>query len=50
VRQDDAPRPAVIQFGLDVELTVADLALLSPEQIRAFFDAVGTLAALKRRT
>jgi hypothetical protein len=35
-------------FSLDVRLTVDDLARLSPEQIRAFFEAVGTLAAAKK--
>lgn len=44
---ESLPAP-VVMFGLDVRLTVDDLAALSPEQIKAFFEAVGTLAALRR--
>jgi hypothetical protein len=43
------PPEPLIAFGLDVQLTVADLAVLTPEQIKAFFEAVGAMAALKNR-
>ncbi|HEY5990304.1 MAG TPA: hypothetical protein VIV12_28545 [Streptosporangiaceae bacterium] len=42
------PAP-VVMFSLDVRVTVADLALLTPEQIKSFFEAVGTLAAVKNK-
>jgi hypothetical protein len=40
---------AVVAFSLDVQLTVADLALLTPEQIKAFFESVGALAAIRQK-
>jgi hypothetical protein len=40
---------AVVAFGLDVQLTVADLALLTPEQIKAFFESIGALAAIRQK-
>lgn len=39
------PRP-VMQTAVDMRLTTADLAKLTPEQTRAVFESVGRLAAL----
>ena len=39
----------VIAFSTDLRLTSEDLAALSPEQIRALFEAVGTVASLTKR-
>lgn len=39
----------VVMFSLDVRVTVDDLARLTPEQIKAFFEAVGTVAAIRNR-
>jgi hypothetical protein len=47
VQGEQAPPRVLIALGVDVLLTVDDLARLTPEQITAFFAAVGTLAALK---
>jgi hypothetical protein len=44
---EEGPAP-VVMFEVAVRLTVDDLAVLTPEQIKAFFEAVGTLAALRR--
>jgi hypothetical protein len=49
VRDEELPPATLIAFGLDVRLTVADLAVLTPEQIKAFFEAVGTLAAARNK-
>lgn len=43
------PATPVVMFSLDVRLTVDDLAQLDADQIKAFFEAVGTLAAVKNR-
>lgn len=40
--------PTLVAFSLDVQMTVADLARLTPEQIKAFFESVGTLAAIRQ--
>lgn len=39
--------PAVLAFSLDLSLTADDLALLTPEQIRAIYEAVGLVASIK---
>ncbi|MGK5738518.1 hypothetical protein [Micromonospora sp. URMC 103] len=39
----------VIAFSTDLRLTGEDLAALSPDQIRALFEAVGTVASLTKR-
>lgn len=50
IAQDEVPGPVpVVMFGLDVRLTVDDLAQLTPDQIKAFFEAAGTLAAVKKQ-
>ncbi|RSM43465.1 hypothetical protein DMB66_53450 [Actinoplanes sp. ATCC 53533] len=45
----DGPGDVVIAVSADLCLTAADLAALSPEQIRALFEAVENLASLMRR-
>jgi hypothetical protein len=47
-RAQELPPPTLIALGLDIRLTVDDLARLSPEQIKAIFEAVGTLAAASK--
>jgi hypothetical protein len=42
-----SPPRAVVTLSFDVRLTAEDLAQLSPEQIKTFFEAVGTVAAVK---
>jgi hypothetical protein len=49
VQDEELPPATLLGFNLDVYLTVDDLARLTPEQIRAFFEAVGVLAALKNK-
>jgi hypothetical protein len=39
--------PSVLSFDFSFKLTVADLASLSPEQIRSLFEAVGTVMSVK---
>ncbi|MGW3805868.1 hypothetical protein [Micromonospora sp. NPDC005113] len=39
----------VIAFSTDLRLTGEDLAALTPDQIRALFEAVGTVASLTKR-
>jgi hypothetical protein len=40
------PPACVIAFNFGTQLTADDLARLSPEQIKALFEAVGTVMAL----
>jgi hypothetical protein len=49
VQDEELPPATLLGFNLDVYLTVDDLARLTPEQIKAFFEAVGALAALKNK-
>jgi hypothetical protein len=49
VQDGELAPPTLIAFGLDVRLTVDDLARLTPEQIKAFFEAVGALAAVRNK-
>lgn len=42
-----AASPPVVSFSVDVSLTAADLAELSPEQIRTLFEGVGQIQAIK---
>lgn len=49
VRDEELPPATLLGFSLDVYLTVDDLARLTPEQIKALFEAVGALAALKNK-
>ena len=50
---DEARRPPerrgvpVLAFSFDFSLSAADLAVLSPDQIRAVYEAVGRVAAIK---
>jgi hypothetical protein len=39
-------KDVVLAFNLDFRLSASELASLSPEQIKALFEAVGTVAAL----
>lgn len=39
--------PSVLSFDFSFKLTVADLAGLSPEQIKSLFEAVGTVMSVK---
>ena len=41
--------PAVVSLILEIELTAEDLAQMAPEQIKVFFEAVGTVAAVKNK-
>jgi hypothetical protein len=38
----------VVAFSFDVKVTTADLARLTPEQIKAFFEAVGAVMAVRQ--
>lgn len=40
-------QPPVIAFSFEVAVTAADLAILAPEQIAAFFDGAGKIAAIQ---
>jgi hypothetical protein len=42
------PPATVVAFSFDVKVTTADLARLTPEQIRAFFEAVGAVMAVRQ--
>lgn len=43
------PPATVVAFSFDVKITADDLARLSPEQIKALFEAVGAVMAAKQR-
>jgi hypothetical protein len=43
-------KDVVLAFNVDLTITASDLAALSPEQIRALFEAVGVVAALKKES
>jgi hypothetical protein len=45
--QGGAPPDVVLAFGFDLRLTADDLSRLDPEQIKALFDAVGAVLAIK---
>ncbi|WP_203909662.1 hypothetical protein [Rhizocola hellebori] len=39
--------PVVLALGLDIKLTANDLAKLSPDQIRALYEAIGVVASIQ---
>lgn len=49
VRGGGEPPATVVAFSFDVKITTEDLARLTPEQIKALFEAVGAVMAAKLR-
>jgi len=45
--QGGPPPGTVLAFGFDLHLTADDLSRLEPDQIKALFEAVGTVMAFR---